>query len=192
MDNKELSDDDKTKSNGHESNGHANGQNGKLSKLLHEWNLKSKDDEKSGESIVRPSSQLDLAQALPGNDDMVITSRGKVVPKSQLEGLRIGGKEGNKSKTGQGLPDLEQALVRVLSEEKNGRQALDAILEAMRSKATRGGERAAELLLTRAYGAAMLRLGDEAFIPVEPITGFTIDIAQEKTIDIDEATTPTE
>lgn len=50
------------------------------------------------------------------------------------------------------LPHLEELLSNVLGEEKDGKTAAEAILMALRSKATRGDVRAAEVLLERAFG----------------------------------------
>lgn len=53
------------------------------------------------------------------------------------------------------LPDLREALARVLADEQNGMTALEATLKALRAKAIRGDIRAAEVLLDRAFGKAM-------------------------------------
>ena len=50
------------------------------------------------------------------------------------------------------LPDIKDAVAKILSDEKEGKNALDAILSAMRSKATKGDVRAAEFLIDRGYG----------------------------------------
>jgi hypothetical protein len=50
------------------------------------------------------------------------------------------------------LPDLGVLLGKVLGEEKDSKTAVEIILMALRSKATKGDIRAAELLLERAYG----------------------------------------
>lgn len=50
------------------------------------------------------------------------------------------------------LPELDKLLADVLGEEKDGIEAAKAILMALRSKATKGDVRAAELILNRAYG----------------------------------------
>ena len=50
------------------------------------------------------------------------------------------------------LPELDKLLAEVLGEEKEGVEAAKAILMALRSKATKGDVRAAELILNRAYG----------------------------------------
>ena len=50
------------------------------------------------------------------------------------------------------LPDLSQAIAKVLAEEKDGMTALDAILKALRAKAAKGDVRAAQELLDRGFG----------------------------------------
>jgi hypothetical protein len=50
------------------------------------------------------------------------------------------------------LPELSKLLADVLGEEKDGITAGEAILKALRAKATKGDVRAAEVLLDRAYG----------------------------------------
>jgi hypothetical protein len=50
------------------------------------------------------------------------------------------------------LPELDKLLADVLGEDKDGIEAAKAILMALRSKATKGDVRAAEVLLDRAYG----------------------------------------
>ena len=51
------------------------------------------------------------------------------------------------------MPDLKDAMARSLGEPtKDGRTALDQIIEAMRRKAAQGDVRAAELLLSRGFG----------------------------------------
>lgn len=52
------------------------------------------------------------------------------------------------------MPDLKDAMAAALSEQKDGKTALDAIIAAMRAKAARGDVRAAEFLLDRGYGKA--------------------------------------
>jgi hypothetical protein len=52
------------------------------------------------------------------------------------------------------LPDLSAAIAKVLSEEKDGLTALDAILAALRAKAAKGDVRAAQELLDRGFGKA--------------------------------------
>ena len=52
------------------------------------------------------------------------------------------------------LPELDKLLADVLGEEKDGITAGEAILKALRAKATKGDVRAAEVLLDRAYGKA--------------------------------------
>lgn len=50
------------------------------------------------------------------------------------------------------LPDISEALGKVLNEEKDGLKALDAVLTALRNKAIKGDVRAIQELLDRAYG----------------------------------------
>jgi hypothetical protein len=50
------------------------------------------------------------------------------------------------------LPDIREALAKILAEEKDGVTALEATLAALRAKATKGDIRAAEALLDRAFG----------------------------------------
>lgn len=52
------------------------------------------------------------------------------------------------------LPELDKLLADVLGEEKDGLTAAEAILKALRAKASKGDIRAAEVLLDRAYGKA--------------------------------------
>ena len=52
------------------------------------------------------------------------------------------------------LPELDKLLADVMGEEKDGISAGEAILKALRAKATKGDVRAAEVLLDRAYGKA--------------------------------------
>lgn len=52
------------------------------------------------------------------------------------------------------MPDIREALVKILAEEKDGYTALDAILAQLRAKAAKGDIKAAEVLLDRAYGKA--------------------------------------
>ena len=52
------------------------------------------------------------------------------------------------------LPELDALLSKVLGEEKDGITAGEAILKALRAKASKGDVRAAEVLLDRAYGKA--------------------------------------
>jgi hypothetical protein len=52
------------------------------------------------------------------------------------------------------LPDLREAMAKVLAEEKDGMTALEAILKALRAKATKGDVRAAQELIDRGFGKA--------------------------------------
>jgi len=50
------------------------------------------------------------------------------------------------------MPDLKEAISKILAEEKDGMQALEAVIKALRAKAVKGDVRAAKELLDRAYG----------------------------------------
>lgn len=50
------------------------------------------------------------------------------------------------------MPDLKEAISKILSEEKNGQTALDAVLIALFKKALNGDVRAAQELLDRGFG----------------------------------------
>ena len=65
------------------------------------------------------------------------------------------GQSGNPNGRPKKLPQLDVLLGNVLGEEKDGLTAAEAILKALRLKATKGDVRAAEVLLDRAYGKAM-------------------------------------
>ena len=69
------------------------------------------------------------------------------------------------------LPDISEALEKVLNEEKDGIKALDAVLKALRAKAIKGDVRAIQELLDRAYGKSkqsvdLTSLGDRINIPL--------------------------
>jgi len=62
------------------------------------------------------------------------------------------GQSGNPNGRPRKLPELDKLLADVLGEEKDGITAGEAILKALRAKASKGDVRAAEVLLDRAYG----------------------------------------
>jgi hypothetical protein len=62
------------------------------------------------------------------------------------------GETGNPNGRPKKLPQLDALLDSVLGEEKDGITAAEAILKALRMKASKGDVRAAEVLLDRAYG----------------------------------------
>jgi len=64
------------------------------------------------------------------------------------------GQTGNPNGRPRKLPELDKLLAEVMGEEKDGLSAAEAILKALRAKATKGDIRAAEVLLDRAYGKA--------------------------------------
>lgn len=65
------------------------------------------------------------------------------------------GQTGNPNGRPKKLPKLDELLAEVLSEEKDGKTAAQAILMALRAKATKGDVRAAELLMDRAWGKSV-------------------------------------
>jgi hypothetical protein len=78
------------------------------------------------------------------------------------------GDDSRRNKTGRPkLPDLKEAMAKVMAEEKDGMTALEAILKALRMKAAKGDVRAAQELLDRGYGKALQK--------VEQDTNHTID-----------------
>jgi len=64
------------------------------------------------------------------------------------------GETGNPNGRPKKIPEIDKLLAEVLGEEKDGITAADAILKALRAKASKGDIRAAEVLLDRAYGKA--------------------------------------
>lgn len=52
------------------------------------------------------------------------------------------------------MPDLRDAIAKILAEEKDGKTALDVVLAALRAKAVKGDVRAAQELLDRGFGKA--------------------------------------
>ena len=52
------------------------------------------------------------------------------------------------------IPDLSEAISKILNEEKDGMIALDAVLKALRARAIKGDVRAIQELLDRGYGKA--------------------------------------
>ena len=50
------------------------------------------------------------------------------------------------------LPELDVLMAKILGEEKDGKQAAEVILMALRAKAAKGDIRAAEVLFNRGYG----------------------------------------
>jgi Family of unknown function (DUF5681) len=62
------------------------------------------------------------------------------------------GQSGNPNGRPKKLPKLDELLADILGEEKDGISAAEAIMKALRAKATKGDIRAAEVLLDRAYG----------------------------------------
>lgn len=50
------------------------------------------------------------------------------------------------------LPDIREAMAKILAGEKDGKTGLDEILAALQKRATKGDVRAAQELLDRAFG----------------------------------------
>ena len=85
------------------------------------------------------------------------------------------GQSGNPKGQPRKLPELKVLLANVLGDTKDGKSAAEAILMALRAKATKGDVRAAELLLDRAYGKAAMNIELEANVntvimpkPIQP------------------------
>ena len=75
------------------------------------------------------------------------------------------------------LPGLRDAINQCLTEQKDGRTALDAILSALRAKASRGDVRAAEMLFDRAFGKVVqpVDVKTEGTLTVTPPIQWTDD-----------------
>jgi hypothetical protein len=77
------------------------------------------------------------------------------------------------------LPEINALLSKVLGEEKDGVSAAEAILKALRLKASKGDVRAIELMLDRAYGKAPQTITHEG-LPTSVTFNFT-DMSGDKT-----------
>lgn len=64
------------------------------------------------------------------------------------------GQTGNPNGRPKKLPDLDKLLAEVLGPNKDGKDGMEVIVEAMLKKAAKGDVKAAELLLNRGYGKA--------------------------------------
>lgn len=85
------------------------------------------------------------------------------------------GQTGNPAGRPKKIPELRELLANVLGDEKDGKTAAEAILMALRAKATKGDVRAMELLLDRAYGKAAMNIEIEGNVntvimpkPIQP------------------------
>ena len=85
-------------------------------------------------------------------------------PENLEKGKWKKGQSGNPAGRPKKLPELRELLANVLGDEKDGKSAAEAILMALRAKATKGDVRAAELLLDRAYGKPKQDIDIEANI----------------------------
>lgn len=88
------------------------------------------------------------------------------------------GQSGNPSGRPKKLPDLDELLTDVLSEQLQGKEALKVVLLALRKKAATGDVRACELLLDRAYGK--LKVTKDIDINFDRLTDEDIDKIIEK------------
>lgn len=79
-------------------------------------------------------------------------------PQNLEKGKWKKGESGNPAGRPKKIPELRELLANVLGDEKDGKTAAEAILMALRAKATKGDVRAAELLLDRAYGKASMNI----------------------------------
>jgi hypothetical protein len=66
------------------------------------------------------------------------------------------------------LPNLKEAMAKVLAEEKDGMVALDAVLLKLRQMAMKGNPKAIEMLLDRGYGKPNQKT--ESSVKLEDIT----------------------
>lgn len=80
------------------------------------------------------------------------------------------GQSGNPNGRPKKLPEIDKLLAEVLGEDKEGVTAAEAILKALRAKASKGDIRAAEVLLDRAYGKAKQSLDIQANITEDKVT----------------------
>lgn len=83
------------------------------------------------------------------------------------------------------LPDIREALAKILADEKDGYTALEATLMALRAKAVRGDIRAAEALLDRAFGKPKQAIdhttGGDKIVP----NAITIELVTDANTDAD-------
>ena len=86
------------------------------------------------------------------------------------------GESGNPNGRPKKLPELDKLLADVLGEEKDGITAAEAILKALRAKASKGDIRAAEVLLDRAYGKAKQTIDNNLQIKEKPIIDWINEI----------------
>jgi hypothetical protein len=64
------------------------------------------------------------------------------------------GQSGNPNGRPKKLPDLDKLMAEILGPNKEGRDGMEIIIEALLKKAAKGDVKAAELLLNRGYGKA--------------------------------------
>lgn len=78
------------------------------------------------------------------------------------------GQSGNPKGRPPKLPELDQLLAEVLGDEKEGKTAMEAILMRLRRDAMKNDNRAAEILLNRAYGQPKQSLEAKVHLPRLP------------------------
>lgn len=74
------------------------------------------------------------------------------------------------------LPEIDALMAIVMGEDKDGITAAEAILKALRAKASKGDIRAAEVLLDRAYGKAKQTIDNNLQIKEKPIIDWINEI----------------
>jgi hypothetical protein len=74
------------------------------------------------------------------------------------------------------LPELREALAKVLAEEQNGITALEAILKTLRNKALKGDTRAIQEILDRYFGKVKQDIGLNADINFEGLSETELDV----------------
>ena len=97
---------------------------------------------------------------------------GKGQPKEILKPFKPG-QSGN-PKGRPKLPDLKEAIAKLLSEGENGKSGLYEILKALYNRALKGDVRAAQELMDRGFGKSQQSIDHTSL--GEPITKFTYEI----------------
>lgn len=101
----------------------------------------------------------------------------RIVPKNIKNQFKPG-QSGNPNGRPKKLPALDKLMADIMGEEKDGKTAAQAILMALRAKASKGDIKAAELLLDRAYGKAKQvteEIGNVATTVSAPLTDAQVD-----------------
>lgn len=85
------------------------------------------------------------------------------------------GQSGNPAGRTPVLPDLKDLMTKVLSEEKQGMTAAEAILRGQISKAVKGDTRAAEWLIDRGYGKLLQKVNFSGAVGVTDLSESELD-----------------